>query len=210
MKPSIISRRYAKSAKKYVIPDSKPETGNSEPGTWNSELTRSAARIEPVTAGDVERLAALAREIWIAHYPGIISAAQIEYMLAQRYTPALVRAELERGDVWWDKLLIVEEMAGFASYFLTGVAGEMKIDKLYVRPLHQKQGYGGMLIARIAQVARSRGCRRLTLAVNKSNGTAIAAYLKHGFRIADAVVSDIGGGFVMDDYIMEKPVMGYR
>lgn len=169
---------------------------------------KTVVRIAPVAVADSERLIALAGEIWRRHYADIISAAQIEYMLAQRYAPALVRAELERGDVWWDKLLIVEEMAGFASYFLTGVAGEMKIDKLYVHPLHQKQGYGGMLIARITQVARSRGCRRLTLAVNKSNGTAIAAYLKHGFRIADAVVSDIGGGFVMDDYIMEKPVMG--
>jgi ribosomal protein S18 acetylase RimI-like enzyme len=44
------------------------------------------------------------------------------------------------------------------------------------------------------------------LAVNKHNAQAIAAYRKNGFRVADAVVKDIGGGFVMDDYIMELAV----
>ena len=94
-------------------------------------------------------------------------------------------------------------MAGFASYFLTGVPGEMKLDKLYVHPRHQRRGYGGMMIARACAVARARGCGRLVLAVNKNNRAAIAAYLKHGFSVVTGVVKDIGGGFVMDDYIME-------
>ena len=42
------------------------------------------------------------------------------------------------------------------------------------------------------------------LAVNKHNFNAIAAYRKHGFIVREAVVKEIGGGFVMDDYIMEK------
>ncbi|MBI1964833.1 MAG: GNAT family N-acetyltransferase [Betaproteobacteria bacterium] len=165
-------------------------------------------RILPLEAADAGPLAALAREIWYAHYPGIVGPAQIEYMLAQRYAPRLIRAELGRGDVWWDKLLVGDEMAGFASYFLGGVPGEMKLDKLYVHPRHQRHGYGGMMVARACEVARGQGCSRLALAVNKNNRSAIAAYLKHGFRVADAVVKNIGGGFVMDDYIMEKPVVG--
>jgi ribosomal protein S18 acetylase RimI-like enzyme len=191
-----------------VIPDSKPETGNSEPGTWNPELARNAARIKPLVAEDVEQLAGLAREIWYAHYSAIISAAQIEYMLGQRYSSDVVLAELQRDGVWWDKLMVAGGMAGFASYFLTGVPGEMKLDKLYVHPRLQRRGYGGMMIARAGEVARSSGCSRLVLAVNKNNRSAIAAYLKHGFRIANAVMKDIGGGFVMDDYIMVKPVTG--
>ena len=163
-------------------------------------------RIEPLEAQDVERLVALAREIWYAHYPAIIGTAQIEYMLGQRYEPALVRAELRREGLWWSKLMVGGEMAGFASYFLTGEAGEMKIDKLYVHPLHQRRGHGGRLIAHIEGVARLRACDRLVLAVNKGNRSAIAAYLKRGFRIAAASVKDIGGGFVMDDYIMVKAI----
>jgi ribosomal protein S18 acetylase RimI-like enzyme len=164
------------------------------------------ARIEPVAEADVARLVALAREIWRAHYPAIIGSAQIEYMLAQRYSPEVVRAELAREGLWWDKLMAGEEMAGFASYFLTGAPGEMKLDKLYVHPAHQRRGHGARMIARACEVARERGCNRLVLAVNKGNREAIAAYRKHGFRVADAVVKDIGGGFVMDDYMMVKAI----
>lgn len=170
--------------------------------------TEDHVHIEPLAAEDVARLAALAREIWFAHYPAIISVAQIEYMLAERYDAEVVLAELRRDGLWWDKLVVAGGMAGFASYFLSGVPGEMKLDKLYVHPRLQRRGYGGMLIARAGEVARSRGCGRLVLAVNKNNRDAIAAYLKHGFRVTDAVVKDIGGGFVMDDYIMVKPVTG--
>ncbi len=156
----------------------------------------------------MEQLIGLAREIWYAHYPAIIGAAQIEYMLGQRYNPETVRAELQQRGLWWDKLVVGAEMAGFASYFLTQVPGEMKLDKLYVQPRHQRHGYGGRMIERVCRVARDQDCRRLVLAVNKNNRSAIDAYLKHGFSVADAVVKEIGSGFVMDDYIMEKPVMG--
>lgn len=163
-------------------------------------------RILPLEKEDVERLAALAREIWYAHYPAIIGTAQIEYMLGQRYALEVVRQELGRDGLWWSKLMVGGEMAGFASYFLTGAAGEMKIDKLYVHPRHQRRGYGGMMLEHIGDAARARGCSQLVLAVNKNNRSAIAAYLRHGFHIADAVVKDIGGGFIMDDYVMTRPV----
>jgi ribosomal protein S18 acetylase RimI-like enzyme len=176
--------------------------------TRTPELARSEVRIEPLAAQDVEQLAGLAREIWYAHYSAIISAAQIEYMLGQRYNSDVVLAELRSDGMWWDKLIVAGGMAGFASYFLTGIPGEMKLDKLYVHPRLQRRGYGGMMIARAGEVARSSGCSRLVLAVNKNNRGAIAAYLKHGFSIANSVVKDIGGGFVMDDYIMVKPVTG--
>ena len=86
------------------------------------------------------------------------------------------------------------------------VALQLKLDKLYVHPRCQRRGYGGLLIARAAARCRASGCGRLTLTVNRNNVTAIAAYLKHGFVIVRAEVKEIGGGFVMDDYVMEKPV----
>ena len=164
-------------------------------------------RIEPLANADVERMVVLAARIWHDHYPAIIGAAQMQYMLKQRYDPAVVRAELGRADVWWDKLSVGEDICGFASYLLAAEPATVKLDKLYVRTGCQRRGYGGMLIARAIDEARRQGCMRLVLAVNKNNTSAIGAYRKHGFRVVDAVVKDIGGGFVMDDYIMEKLVM---
>jgi ribosomal protein S18 acetylase RimI-like enzyme len=175
-----------------------------------NSIREQEVRIEPLASDDVERVAALAREIWHDHYPAIISTAQIDYMLQQRYDPAVVRAELGRGDIWWHKLVVGDELRAFSSFLLTDEPGTMKLDKLYVATRHQRRSYGAMLIGRALAEAGRQRCDRLVLAVNKNNASAIAAYLKHGFRIADAVVKEIGGGFVMDDYIMEIGVQGDR
>lgn len=165
--------------------------------------------IRPLQEAEAPALCGLAREIWRAHYPGIISAAQIEYMLEERYNEALIRDELARDELWWDVLLLDGRMIGYTSYFPaipTDRAGAMKIDKLYLHPGAHRQGYGGRLIDHVAAFAARCGCTQLTLAVNRHNLTAIAAYRKHGFVIAETSVRKIGGGFLMDDYIMVRPV----
>ena len=43
----------------------------------------------------------------------------------------------------------------------------------------------------------------IQLTVNKRNSDSIAFYQKIGFKIVDCVEMDIGGGFIMDDYVME-------
>jgi ribosomal protein S18 acetylase RimI-like enzyme len=169
-------------------------------------MTEARVRVAPVTVDDIGRLQTLAGEIWRRHYAGMISAAQIEYMLAQRYGGAVLRDELERASIWWDKLLVDAALAGYASYFVTANPGEMKLDKLYVHHDWQRRGYGAMLLDRVLAVASAYGARTLTLTVNKANRAALAAYEKYGFRIVDAVVKDIGGGFVMDDYVMSRDV----
>ena len=166
--------------------------------------TPPRVEIRPLAAADIDTVGALARAIWYAHYPAIISTAQIEYMLDERYAPHVLRAELERPGIWWDLLLLGGVCKAFSSYFLTERADEMKLDKLYVHPDSQRSGYGGRLIERAWARVLAEGCSRLVLAVNKRNVNAIGAYHKHGFAIEQAVVKDIGGGFVMDDYIMVR------
>ena len=50
------------------------------------------------------------------------------------------------------------------------------------------------------------GCTRLQLRVNKANASAIRAYCRAGFTFVEDVCTDIGNGFVMDDYRLERPV----
>ncbi len=165
-----------------------------------------AIEIRALQEQDIPILCALAREIWRAHYPGIISTAQIETMLDARYNKTVIVAELQRCDLWWDVLLVNGTMMGYTSYFLTDTPGTIKIDKLYLHPRVQRQGYGGMLIDHVANCMAAHGCKRLMLAVNRNNKTAIAAYRKQGFQIADTSLKRIDGGFWMDDYIMRKTV----
>ena len=160
--------------------------------------------IRAVTSTDIPAIAALARAVWLDHYPGIISLEQIEYMLAERYSPAQMREEIDGGAIGWEQIVVDGAPVAFASYYAAEMPGEMKLDKLYVHPGHQRAGYGGSLIGHVAAVAANRGFSRLILAVNKNNAQAIGAYLKHGFAVRESVAKDIGGGFVMDDYIMVK------
>jgi diamine N-acetyltransferase len=162
--------------------------------------------IGPLTPGEVSVVCDLAREIWRQHYPPIIGVEQTEYMLAQRYTPEIVAAELAQDGLWWDVLREGTAIVAFASSFVVPESREVKLDKLYVHPERQRTGCGRRLIEHTARRARIQGCDTLVLAVNKRNSTAISAYRKHGFSIREAVVKDIGGGFVMDDYIMVKDI----
>jgi diamine N-acetyltransferase len=158
--------------------------------------------IQPAGPEDLPAIAALADLVWRAHYPGIISVAQIDYMLARMYHLDVLRRELADG-INYDFMLAAGKPLGFASYGPVAAA-EMKLHKLYVHPQWQRHGLGGRLLAHVETQARQRGFRTLILAVNKGNHQAIAAYRKHGFAVRESVVSDIGGGFVMDDYIMVK------
>jgi ribosomal protein S18 acetylase RimI-like enzyme len=143
--------------------------------------------ISPLAEGEVAALCTLAGTVWRHHYPPIIGTAQTEYMLAQRYDPAVIRGELATRDFWWDLLREDGALVAFASSFPADGGKEVKIDKLYVHPERQSRGHGAVI-----------------LAVNKRNTSAISAYRKYGFDIREAIVKDIGGGFVMDDYIMER------
>jgi GNAT superfamily N-acetyltransferase len=155
---------------------------------------------------DIAPVCALAREIWMQHYPGIITVRQIEYMLAQRYSPAAIRMQLQSREAWWDKLEVRGELCGFASYERGTEARAMKLDKLYVHQLFRGKGYGAALIDHVAEVARQQGMDKLYLQVNKYNHGSVAAYLRVGFAVAKTVKVDIGNGFFMDDYVMEKVV----
>jgi diamine N-acetyltransferase len=161
-------------------------------------------RILPLSEEDIPELVRLAREIWYAHYPSIITIEQIEYMLDQRYRADLIRSQLASDTAWWDKLLLDGAMVAFTSYELSEHADAMKLDKLYVRYDLRGRGYGGLLMHHVEERARAHGRTRLYLQVNKNNASAIDAYLRIGFAVTEAARFDIGGGFIMDDYVMSK------
>ena len=163
--------------------------------------------IRPLAPDEVEAVSALARVVWQATYPALISLAQIEFMLADRYAAERIRAQL--GDprhAWWGAHA-GEVLAGFAHASLGNSklgGADAKLDKLYVHPASQRHGIGSALLAAVQGWARTQQARRLWLQVNRGNAPAIAAYRKQGFRIVESRVFDIGNGFVMDDHVMEK------
>lgn len=157
--------------------------------------------LQRLTAGDVEAVSALARVVWQATYPALISQAQIDVMLADRYAPQRIREQLnDPRHAWWVAKR-GHTLAGFAHAMLD--ESDCKLDKLYVHPHQQRHGIGAALGKMVADWARRQRARRVWLQVNRGNTQAIAAYEKYGFCIVESHAFDIGGGFVMDDHVME-------
>ncbi|MDN3579168.1 GNAT family N-acetyltransferase [Chitinimonas viridis] len=161
--------------------------------------------IRPATPADIPTIATLADIIWRQHYPAIISMAQIDYMLAQRYNPTALLHQISGPDQWLDLALAGEQVIGFTQYYCNA-PGEMKLDKLYLLPDLHGQGLGSQLLRHVVAQAQARQCTTLVLAVNKHNAKAIAAYTRNGFTVRDSVTVDIGHGYLMDDFIMVKNI----
>ena len=171
-----------------------------------NDVVQPGVKIVAATEADLPAIAELAGVIWRAHYPGIISHEQIDYMLARMYSLETLRAEIVSEGIRFERLLVDGALVGFASYGPTREPVVMKLHKLYLHQDYQGRGLGRLLLQHCEREARRRGALQLILAVIKQNARAIAAYKRNGFAIMDSVVTDIGGGFVMDDYIMGKNV----
>ena len=157
------------------------------------------------TNSQLEIIQDLAKAIWPDAYGAILSQEQLEYMMEMMYSLDSLENQLKNNIVF---LLAKEEndFIGFASYELNFQnSNKTKIHKLYVLPTIQGKGVGKNLILHIQEIAKKNSNAALILNVNKYN-KAKDFYLHNQFEIADSLVVDIGNGYVMDDFIMEKKI----
>ena len=68
-----------------------------------------------------------------------------------------------------------------------------------------KCGIGRAFMERAKSIAKEKQQTAIVLRVNKGN-PAVDFYTKLGFEITKSEVLDIGGGFVMDDYLMSLSI----
>lgn len=145
----------------------------------------------------------LAYKIWPEAYAEILSDAQLDYMLENFYSISSLENQFENGHVF----LLAEEdghYLGFASYEVNcKTIGRTKLHKIYVLPNTQGKGVGKLLLKEVEHRAKKAENSILFLNVNKYN-KAQNFYNNQGFSIILEEVIQIGKGYVMDDYVMEK------
>ena len=172
----------------------------------------AAMTLTPVTEQDLAVLRELAGTIWRQHYAAIISAGQIDYMLAGRFSDEALREHVQAADRWLELLRVGEKPVGYCGYELAGMDGDgsaaadLKLGQLYLLESHRGMGLGWHMLRHVEARARELGRRVLWLQVNKKNAAAIRFYRSAGFEVIRETVFEIGGGFVMDDYVMAKRV----
>lgn len=150
---------------------------------------------------EVNRLAGL---IWHEAYRGIVSREQIAYMI-ERFQS--VRAITEQVALDGYRYFLLEDDGRAVGY--CGVQphdGRLFLSKIYLLAEVRGQGYLRRMLDRLIELCREVGAQSIWLTVNRHNERAIAAYRHAGFREVRTQVSDIGGGYVMDDYVMEREV----
>lgn len=157
--------------------------------------------ITKATVDDIPLIRELTFQIWPQTYAPIISPEQIEYMLDMMYSEASLKKQMEEGA----QFIFVyenEKPVGFASFQETG-AYVYKLHKIYILLSQQGKGTGRFVIDYIIKHIRQRGAISLQLQVNRSN-KAKDFYEKLGFTVIREADFDIGNGYFMNDYVMEK------
>ena len=150
---------------------------------------------------DIQVIQQLTYVVWPETYKEILSQEQINYMLQMMYSTEALAKQMLEGH----QFILVkddERYVAFASYSLIK-AGLYKIHKLYALQDQQGKGIGKLMINHITAKTKSAGATTLQLDVNRQN-KARGFYEKLDFKVVGEKDTDIGNGFFMTDYVMEK------
>lgn len=156
------------------------------------------------TQEEIVTVARLAREIWTAHYVPIVGREQVEYMLERFQSETAVSKQISEGVEY---VLISREGEALGYAAITPEDAEtLFLSKIYVRESARGCGAGKAFLSHARCIAEDRGFSQIRLTVNRQNTETIAWYHRRGFVQTGLQCQDIGGGFVMDDFVMCLPL----
>lgn len=139
--------------------------------------------------------------VWREHYTSIIGIDQVEYMLKKFQTAKVIETQVSEGYQYY----IISQKGDPAGYFaIRKDEDALFLSKLYVLQDFRGQGLGKAAMQFIETEAKQNSCNKICLTVNKYNTNSIKVYENIGFVNTGNLVIDIGNGFIMDDYTMEK------
>lgn len=169
-----------------------------------STTNKMSIIIKPVIFdSDINAVAALAQEIWTQHFIPIVGESQVIYMLEKFQSAPAIYSQLQEG---WEYNLAQDEeqCVGYTALIPDVVHRKMMLSKIYVHPSVWGKGVGKNLLDHAEDKSLTGKMNSLWLTVSKKNNGPISWYKRQGFRIIDEMNKDIGGGFFMNDFIMEK------
>lgn len=167
-------------------------------------MAESVLTIVPASEKDARLIRLLALQIWPKTYAEILSPDQIDYMMNMMYTEDAIRTQMQKDH----RFIIVYDAdmpVGFAAYGAIEPS-IYKLFKIYLMQSEQGKGKGKFIIQQIINDIATRGAVALQLNVNRYNKAKLF-YEKLGFNVVRTEDIDIGNGYFMNDYIMEKAVV---
>ena len=167
------------------------------------------------TDADIRAIADLASVIWHEHFTPIIGIEQVEYMLKKFQSYEAISDAVKNGgytyymaEVGSAEGIGSTEGIGSAEGNGSKLAGYLGahpdadnvfLSKIYVERSHRRRGIASAMLDMVKSDFADKDYMWLT--VNRNNDIAVSTYNALGFDLWREQVSDIGNGFVMDDYV---------
>ena len=156
------------------------------------------------TDHQVREIADLAKIIWNEHFTPIIGKDQVDYMIEKFQSYPALREQIEDGYEYY-QLFDDGEFCGYTGIH-PGGDNRLFLSKLYIKKECRGRHLATQAFRFLANLCRERGYSAIWLTCNKYNDNTLCVYRHLGFRTIDTQEADIGGGFIMDDYIMEYKI----
>lgn len=160
--------------------------------------------ISNATSKDFKIIKEIAYATWPDVYGKILSKEQLNFMLSASYSEETLSDNMINKKHHF--ILVYDEAIciGFASYEHNYLGKkETRLHKIYLLPEAQGKGAGRALIDVVATYALENDSKIISLNVNRFNN-ACTFYQKMGFTIVGEEDIEIGQGYLMEDYKMEK------
>jgi len=149
----------------------------------------------------IKEFAEMAEIVWNEHFTSIIGKAQVDYMLEKFQSKDAVTDQIDNQGYEYYFIEIDGNKVGYSG--IHKEEEKMFLSKLYIIKDYRKKGYASLAFEFLRNMCMENGLKSLYLTVNKYNTDTIQVYEAKGLKIIKEQVSDIGNGFVMDDYVME-------
>ncbi|MEO8766334.1 MAG: GNAT family N-acetyltransferase [Ginsengibacter sp.] len=159
-------------------------------------------RIKNADFADLPIIHDLAQRIWPYAYGELLSTGQLKYMLEKIYSLPSLQNQFNVLKHSFILVFCNDLPVGFASYSPNDHdAVTYRLHKIYVLPGQQGTGAGKLLLEHVVNRSKLSGALFLELNVNRFNKARLF-YERHGFAIVGEEDIDIGGGYFMNDYVM--------
>ncbi len=164
------------------------------------------------TPEQIREIAGIAEITWTEHYTSLIGSAQVAYMIEKFQSVSAITDQIQQGYRYY-----LIQFDGQAAGYISILSQPMEtsplpsepmekslfLSKFYVEKPYRGRHIATQTIAFIKEICKKEELHKIWLTANKQNRSSLEVYEHLGFTRARDVITDIGEGYVMDDYIME-------
>lgn len=149
----------------------------------------------------IVELANTAKDIWNEYFINIITQEQIDYMVERFQSVTALRKAIKEEGYTYYMAYDSDQVIGYCGVKVD--QDRLFLSKLYVRKEMRGKKVSSKLLNKAIAFAKEQGCKAIYLTCNKYNTNSLELYAYKGFKTIDSVQTDIGHGFIMDDYILQ-------